>query len=344
MFRISHEATLCVAGLIAASLSVGSLAGQDPAKPAVPKKAEVLVFEPFDQAKFETHMQGRGVTERQIATFRKNVEEESTKHAVNDLLLASFKDYREAVDLSEKADPRAALELTKVLEGNDDPYVKAYARFELAQFFLASDDPERAAEILREFVGANLNMTPLDSEAIYFYGSALAMIPDRELAVRFFASFLREFPDAPERLRSSAAQIKAELEQQEGMLHDISDVMRFCQRKIRKTSTGKATQEKQKMVIEELQKIIEMMEKKEKQGGAPGGPGGINPATESKLPPGAATKGPLKKAPPKVAAKWGGLKPSERKAIEAELNGKMSPRYKKMLEDYYKKLGKSGGK
>ncbi len=318
------------------------------AAPAVaqgPPAAEpsALAFRPFDQAKFEKHMQALGATERQIASFRQNVEEESAKHAVDDLLLSSFKDYRDAVALAEKGDPRAALELTKVIEGNDDRYVNAYARFQLAQFLLNSDDPEQASTILSEFVRKNLNVTPLDSEVIYFYGSALAMIPRREQAIQFFTAFLREFPNAAERLRSSAAQIKAELEQQEGMLHDISDIMRFCERKIRKTNTGKATQDKQKMIIEELQKIIEMMEKQEQSGGgAPGGPGGLRPADQSALPGGKATVGTLKRAPRKVAEKWGALKPGEREAIEAELNDKMSPRYKKMLEDYYKKLGKTG--
>lgn len=330
-------------GLLAAvaTLTAGAIVAQDARKGDV-KPAEVLVFKRFDQAGFEKHMLALGATERQITTFRKNVEEESAKHAVDDLLLASFKDYREAAALAEREDPRAALELTKVIEGNGDRYVRAYARFYLSQFFLTSDDPEQAAKILAEFVDQDLNVTPLDSEVIFFYGSALAMIPDRERAARFFSAFLREFPDAPERLRSSAAQIKAELEQQEGMLHDIADVMRFCERKIRKTDTGKQTQDKQKMIIDELQKIIEMLEKQEQAGGAPGGQGGINPAQHSALPGGEATKGPLKKAPRKVAEKWGALKPGERKAIEAELNGKMSPRYKKMLEDYYKKLGKTG--
>ena len=333
-----NRALLTIALLVAAPV----VAQEPPVAPPT-DEAKVLVFKPFDQAKFEKHMQALGATERQIASFRKNVEDESAKHAVDDLLLASFKDYRDAVAMAEKADPRAALELTKVIEGNKDPYVNAYARFQLAKFFLNSDDPEQASSILSEFVDHNLNVSPLDSEVIYFYGSALAMIPEREKAAAFFTAFLREFPNAPERLRSSAAQIKAELEQQEGMLHDISDIMRFCERKIRKTSTGKPTQEKQKMIIEELQKIIEMMEKQEQSGGGPpGGPGGLKPANESALPGGEATVGTLKKAPRKVAEKWGALKPGERKAIEAELNGKMSPRYKKMLEDYYKKLGKTG--
>ena len=337
-----NRALLSIAFLVALPVAGEDAVAQDPVKQPATDESKVLVFKPFDRAKFEKHMQALGVTERQIASFRKNVEDESAKHAVDDLLMTTFKDYRDAVALADKADPRAAIELTKVIEGNTDPYVNAYARFQLSRFFLNSDDPEQASAILSEFVDKNLNLTPLDSEVIYFYGSALAMIPDREKATAFFAAFLREFPNAPERLRSSAAQIKAELEQQEGMLHDISDIMRFCERKIRKTSTGKPTQDKQKIIIEELQKIIEMMEKQESSGGAPGGPGGLKPAENSALPGGDGATGSLKKAPRKVAEKWGALKPGERKAIEAELNGKMSPRYKKMLEDYYKKLGKTG--
>ncbi|MCA8957802.1 MAG: tetratricopeptide repeat protein [Planctomycetes bacterium] len=328
MFRIT----------IAAFASLGMLAAQEPAKPAV-----ALAFKPFDQSVFVAHVKGLGATTEQLDRFAKGVEEESAKHAVDDLLRARFSDYRDACALADKEEPRAALELTKVLENNRDPYVQAYARYQLARVFLNADDPEQAATIMADFVEKDLNRTPLDSEVIYFYGNALAKVPEREKAIRFFAAFLREFPNAPERLRSSAAQIKAELERQEGVLHDISDIMKFCERKIRKTDTGKKTQDKQKMVIDELQKIIEMLEKQEnKSGGPPGGAGGINPASESKLPPGEATKGVLKKAPPKVAEKWGDLNKGDRKAIEAEINDKMSPKYKKMLKGFYKRLGKSG--
>ena len=306
------------------------------------KTDDVLTFKPFDQKKFEKHMSGLGVTARQIEQFRATIEEDSVTHAVDDLLRATFKDYRAACNLAADDDPKGALELTKVLESNKDLYVQAYARYQLAKVFLNADDPEQAAMILAEFVKKDVNRTPLDSEVIYFYGSALAMIPEREDAIRFFAAFLREFPNAPERLRSSAAQIKAEMEQQEGVLHEISDIMKFCERKIRKTNTGKPTQEKQKMVIAQLQKIIEEWEKMEKSGGAPGGDFPNNPAQNSALPGGPAKKGPLKKAPPKVAKKWGDLKDGERKEIELELNSKMSPRYKKMLEKYYERLNKGG--
>lgn len=341
-------AAMC-SGVVAQGDKPGALPGeQSQDKPVTPAKArQALVFKAFDQAAFEAHMRTtHGTTDAQITQFRKNVEDESAKHAIDDLLQQSFKDYKIAVELADDDDPKAALELTKVLQGNKDVYVQAYARYQLARVFLRADDPEQAAVILSEFVDKNVNMTPLDSEVIYFYGNALAKIPEREEAIRFFSAFLREFPNAPERLRSSAAQIKAELQQQEGMLHDISDIMKFVERKIRKTDTGKETQEKQQMVISELQKIIEMLEKQENQsGGPPGGQGGKNPASHSALPGGEATKGPLKKAPPKVAQKWGELNKGDRKAIEEELNGKWSPKYKKMLKGYYRQLGnKSSGK
>ena len=333
--------TLLAVALLA--IGGGVIAQGDPS--AV--RRQPRLFKAFDQAAFETHMRTEhGVTDAQLAQFRKDVEEESTKHAVDELLRQKFKAYKAAAELAEDDDPRAALELAKVLEGNLDPYVRAYSRYHLARVFLGADDPERAAVILAEFVDKDVNKTPLDAEIIYFYGNALAKIPEREQAIRFFDAFLREFPDAPERLRSSAAQIKAELEQQEGVLHDISDIMKWAERKIRKTDTGKETQDKQKMVIAELEKIIKMLEQQENQsGGAPGGQGGQNPANQSKLPGGEATKGPLKKAPPKVAKKWGALNKGDRKAIEEGLNGKWSPKYKKMLKGFYRQLGnKSGGK
>lgn len=316
--------------------------GEQP-KPGQGQKAEPLAIQPFDQQAFEAHMRQKGVTEKRLTAFQKAVPEESAKYAVDSLLREVYPAYKKACDLAEDDDPRGALELTKVIEANKGPYVSAYARYQLARVFLGADDPEQSAFILAEFVEKDLSQTPLDSEVIYFYGNALAMIPERERAIRFFAAFLQQFPDAPERLRSSAAQIKAELEQQEGVLHDLSDVMKMCERKIRKTDTGKETQDKQKMVIDELEKIIKMLEQQENQsGGAPGGPGGIKPASESKLPGGEATVGKLNKVPPKVAAKWGNLKDKKRKEIEAELNEKLSPRYRKMIEDFYRKLGKGG--
>ncbi|MHC4078710.1 MAG: tetratricopeptide repeat protein [Planctomycetota bacterium] len=327
--------------LTVAALFLGGLVAQVD-KPAGDDKAtEQVRYKAFDQKAFEDHMRKQGATDAQIEAFRVAVEAETAKYAVEGLLREVFSDYAKAAKLADDAEPAAALELAKVLTNNKDPYVKAYSRYQLARFFLDTDEPDDAAQILAEFVEHHLEKTPLDAEVIYFYGHALAQIPDRERAILFFHAFLREFKNAPERLRASAAQILAELEQQEGVLHEISDIMKNVERKIRKTDTGKETQEKQKHVIDWLEKIIEMMEQQQQSGGPPGGAGGIRPAKFSALPGGEGKTGPLRNVK-KVADKWGKLKDAERKSIEAELKSKMPSHYKKMLEEFYKKLGKTG--
>ena len=46
--------------------------------------------------------------------------------------------------------------------------------------------------------------------------------------------------------------------------------------------------------------------------------------------------------PPKVAEKWGDYKDRDRRAIEAEVHTRLSGPWKKMVEEYYKKLNQGG--
>ena len=88
-------------------------------------------------------------------------------------------------------------------------------------------------------------------------------LPAPALAGQVFRSFLEFFPDAPERYVASATQMIAELEAQVGPLHEIADIMKVCQRRIRKTDTGKDTQQRQEQVISKLEVILEEMIEKE---------------------------------------------------------------------------------
>src|SRR5690606_38357288 len=134
--------------LTAIAAILGGLAAQDGAKE--------LAFRPFDQAAFEAHMQAAGVGAERLEAFRRNVVDESARLAVDHLLREKFDPYRKGVLLAEDADPRAALELTKLIQADTDPYVNAYSRYHLARTFLQSDDPEEAATILAEFVDNDL--------------------------------------------------------------------------------------------------------------------------------------------------------------------------------------------
>jgi len=334
--------------LVGAIGLAAAFAQGDVAKPAAPAAAPQAVqnpFKPFDRARFETQVQKLGATPEQVAAFGKQVEEFGLSRAADQLVRAAVPTFGAAVKLQEANDPAAALELTKVLAATTDPLLQAHLRYHLAQVFLDSDDPERSVEVLNDYLQQNINHSALDAEAAFFYSQSLAEIPLPELAVPRFRAFLQWFPEASERFRSAAHQQILELErQQESRLHELADGMKKTTRDLKKRKTDKPIQVDQEGYIEQLQELIEMYEEMEKQsGGPPSGNGPSSaPATESKLPDGEATVGTLNKKPT-LADRWGDMKDRDREKIEAEVQNSLPPQYRKMLEQYYKKLGAGTG-
>ncbi len=329
MIGIASRPALIAAAVLAAA---SALRAQDPEEP---------LFRPFDQAAFEKHAETLGATQDQLAAFRQEIEDGSAGPAADGLLRELNGEYDKAVGLAEDGEPRAALALTELLAATRDPYLRPHIRYHLGRVFLDADDPERSVVVLAEYLREDRNRTPLDAEVAYFYAHGLADIPVPERAARAFAEFLKLFPDAPERYVASATQQLAELEAQfDSPLHGIADVMKGVERKIRKTDTGEQTQDKQKSVMKELQKIIEEWEQKEKQ--SSGAPGGLNrptaPASKSAAPEGATRIGNLNRVSG-VADRWGQLQDRDREAIETDLQTKLPGHYRRMLEEYYKKLG-----
>ena len=298
-------------------------------------------FKPFDRSAFEAHLKAQGATDEQMAAFDAAIEEESLAVAADQILRGLFEAYDEAVGKAEDGDPEAALTLTKLLSSTKDMYLQGHIRYHLGRVFLDADDPEQAVRMFADYLRENRNHTPLDAEVVYFYAQSLAEEPDAVEAARVFQAFINYFPDAPERYRSSAVSIFAELESQlDSPLHEIADVMKGVERRIRKTNTGEDTQKRQQDIITKLQKIIEQIEEMENQsGGAPGGLGNpSNPASKSAAPPGPTRIGNLKRVSG-VSEKCGMMKDRDRKAIESDLQTKLPGQYRKMLEEYYKKLG-----
>ncbi len=116
--------------------------------------------------------------------------------------------------------------------------------------------------------------------------------------------------------------------------------MKGVERRIRKTDTGDETQERQKSVMKKLAQIIEQIEEQEQQ--SSGAPSGLNrpsaPASRSGAPPGQTRIGNLNRNSG-VVDRWGALKERDRDDIESDLQTKLPGHYRKMLEEYYKKLG-----
>lgn len=300
-------------------------------------------FQAFDQARFEKEARALGANDEQLAAFRVDVDELGAARAADNLLRKVVPAFDQAVLAAEDADPKAALDLTKVLVETQSPLLQAHVRFHLARVFLDSDDPERSIEVLNEYLGKNINHSPLDGDAAYFYAQSLAEIPMVDAAIPRFRAFLQWFPEASERLRSAAHQRILELERQrESRLHMLADGMKKTSRDLRKQKTDDPVQMDQEKYLEELDELIEMFQEMESQSSGPAsglGPSS-NPAASSALPGGEGTVGDLnhKKS---LADRWGDMRDADRKKIMADVQNTMPPQYQKMLEEYYKKLGKA---
>lgn len=327
--------------LALASLVVGLAVAQ--AAPALAQEAQ-NPFRPFDRVAYEAAMKSHGATDAQLKAFASSVVELGASRAGENLLRSLLQPLDAAVKLAEAADPKAALQLITLLVGSKDAVQNAHVRYRLARVFLDSDDPERVIEILGPYFAENINLTPLDAEVAFFYAEALAEIPIPAAALPRFRAFMKWFPDASERFRAVAMQRIGELErQQDNRLHTLADGMQKTARDLRKQKTDKPVQTDQESYLEELQHLIEEFEEMEKQTSGPprGNTQSAAPASQSGLPEGEATVGNLQKRP-SVSDRWGNMKDKDRKEVETAVQNSLPAEYRKMLEEYYKKLGSGG--
>ena len=320
-----------------ALVCAGAMAAQEQ-----PSQQRENPFTPFDRVAFQAAMTTAGASEAQLAQFGSLCAESSEAAAAEWILRTVFPAYDAAVKQVEAGDPRGAVTLGTLLGEVKEPHVVAHTRYHLGRLFLDVDDPESATEVFGDYLKQSRNRTPLDGEVVFFYGTALAGIPEREAAARVLSEFLLLFKDAPERYRASAEQLVAEFGGKTNPLHDIADVMKGVERRIKKTNTGEDTQQRQEDVIAQLQKIIEQIEEQEKQSGGGGGGSPTSPRAQSNLTPGESRIGNLGR-PSGVTDRWGTLKDRDRKTIESEAEARLSGRNKKLVDDYYRRLSRGRG-
>ena len=329
------------AWLLAATLPCVALAAQEAAAGAPQGKSP----KPFDAKAFAAYSQQRGATAEQVAAFTKAAEDGATQSGAEKLLRLLSPAYDKGCELQEKDSPEAALELAKLITGTKDEREVAFARYRLARALLAGDDPEAALEELGKYLKGDPSLAPFEVDAAYYHAHALAKVPLIEAAKTALKTFLQAYAEtAPERYLAVAKQQLQELDMQgEIPLYEVADKLKGAERGIKKTDTGEKTQEKQRWALAKLEELIKLAEEQEKQqSGAPSGNQRSNsPAGVSKAPPGAARIGELHKAPT-VADRWGMMKDADRKAIENDAATKLPPGYSRMLEEYYKRLGKGG--
>jgi hypothetical protein len=337
---------VCALVLVAATAVPGLRAqvetGGNTAQAPLPQQSP---FEPFDRARFEAAARALGADEAAITRLDAAATEVGLARAADDLVRRLSPPLEAAVAAAERGEANAALALAQVVTGASDPLVRAHARYHLSRVFLDSDDPERAVEVLTDYLRQDINRSPLDAEAAYFYAHALAEVPHVDLALPRLRAFLQWFPEASERFRSAAHQRIVELEnQQESRLHQLADGMKKTTRDLRKQRTGKPVQIEQERYITELNELIEMFQERESQSSGPASGNGASgtPAAKSALPGGESSVGTLNRRP-SLADRWGEMKDRDREKILVEVQNTMPKQYQKMLEDYYKRLGTAGG-
>ncbi len=262
-------------------------------------------------------------------------------------LALAFPAYGKALELLEKGDPKAPVALADLADKAKDPYVKLHALYHLGRTFLEGDDPEGAAETLSRFFALKSSISPLEAEASFFYGIALSRIPSREEAVNVLHSFLQGFPWAPERYRAVAFQVLKELEApQADPLEGVADLMKAVERKLKKGNPGEKTVQQEKQILDKLDELLEKMKRKKKKKNSPGSSGGSpqspsNPARDSTPHGSPKGLGSLRRGARGLADRWGKLPPKEREKVLQELKKRFPPRYRALLEAYFRKLSKS---
>ncbi|MBK8980533.1 MAG: hypothetical protein IPM29_31915 [Planctomycetes bacterium] len=324
---------------IAAAALVALLAGHGSAQDDTSRESP---FRPFDRDAFVAHVKTLGASDEALQRFVALADDGQAGRAADELLRELVPALDEAATLAEDGDPRAPIALMALVTDDADPLVRAHARYHAGRAFLDADDPERAVEVLADYLRQDRNHTALDAEATFFYATALADIPRPEFAARAFADFLTLFPDASERFRAVAQQRRAELEAQfDNPLHQIADQMKGVERDLRKTRTGDPVQTEQLEIVSKLQKIIEELEEQERRsGGAPSGNNpSSSPAASSSAPEGASRVGTLDRVPG-VADRWGEMTDREREAIETEVTTRLDGRARQLVESYFESLNK----
>lgn len=300
---------------------------------------------------FRKELEKAGKLDKSLEAQLLNV---SRHEFVHRALLATDETYREAVRAP-------SLEAWDALLANKPSrFAEAEGRFRRARVLLLLDEYEKAAAEL-ETMGEKLGeFTTRNAESRLLLAYAYGKLEDTGRARRILADMLKSYPEAPERYREMAHWLLRELKGQgTGPLLELSKAMEVIRRNLRRAETGfNPTQQRQKEVVKELDRLIKLLEDKKKGGGdckdckKPGQkksqkqcdkPGQGNPMQDSKLPGGSPEPKNLKGEPKReVSEFWGGLREMERDKVLQVLKERFPSQYKEIIEQYYRSLGEKG--
>jgi hypothetical protein len=237
-----------------------------------------------------------------------------------------------------------------------DAKLPAFYRNNLALAYAKALSGKRIYEEALDALRAAVPEQVVDPAAYYFHRAVAehALIQKKE-ATSSIARLLDDVADCPERYKMVATLMFLDMQSwkdDEKDLSHIAKLMDNSERRLDLSRPGPKTQEIQKKIVFRLDELIKDIENQMKNGGqcqCPGGgsqPGnggnqGPMPMQDSNI---ATNSGPGivdQKKLQNMAANWGKLPEKERAKAMMELTKDLPPRYREVIENYFKTLARS---
>jgi hypothetical protein len=259
--------------------------------------------------------------------------------------------------LAEARDPSAPApkEVPALLR---DAKLPGFYRHNLALSYAKALSGKRVYEEALDALKAAVPEQVVDPAAYYFHKAVAehALIQKKE-AVHSIARLLDDVADCPERYKMVATLMYLDMQswkEDEKDLTNIAKLMDNSERRLDLGRPGPKTQDIQKKIVFRLDELIKDVENQMKNGGqcqCPGGgkqPGQGSNQPNSPMPDSniATNSGPGvvdQKKLQNLAANWGKLPEKERAKAMMELTKDLPPRYREVIENYFKTLARSQG-
>jgi tetratricopeptide (TPR) repeat protein len=239
-----------------------------------------------------------------------------------------------------------------------DAKLPAFYRNNLVLAYAKALSGKRVYEEALDALKAAVPEQTVDPAAYYFHKAVAehALVQKRE-AAQSIARLLDDVAECPERYKMVATLMFLDMQSWKDDPKDLTNIAKLMdnsERRLDLSRPGPKTQEIQKKIVFRLDELIKDIENQMKNGGqcqCPGGgqqPGqGSNqpsmPMPDSQI---ATNSGPGvvdQKKLQNLAANWGKLPEKERAKAMMELTKDLPPRYREVIENYFKTLARGQG-
>jgi hypothetical protein len=239
-----------------------------------------------------------------------------------------------------------------------DAKAPAFYRNNLALAYAKALSGKRVYEEALDALRAAVPEQVVDPAAYYFHKAVAehALIQKKE-SIHSIARLLDDVADCPERYKMVATLMFLDMQSwkdDEKDLSNIAKLMDNSERRLDLSRPGPKTQEIQKKIVFRLDELIKDLENQCKNGGQCQSPGGgqqpgpgtnqpSSPQNDSQI---MTNSGPGvvdQKKLQHLATNWGKLPEKERAKAMMELTKDLPPRYREVIENYFKTLARSQG-